>query len=320
MKFTVHPLFFIFGLYFAATGKVFSFAAFTLCALLHELGHARAAEKCGYKLKRVTLMPYGAVISGDISGISYKDEIKVVCAGPFVNLALYIAIIALWWLFPTTYPYTELAATANLALFLINLIPAFPLDGGRLLLCTLSLKLKRKTAVLITKTTGIIFSCFLLGLFVYSCFTGVNFSLLFFASFIFAGAIHKNPNDGYVRFYEGLSPLTVKRPKIVKTLAVGTNFTVKKFYSLFDGESLYKIMIYSKTGELLRVYEPHEVYGKLLVLSLDSPFFEEHSVHYDSHDGSYGFGYGEGYPTIVKTYKRKEIEQGNKSENLPKQG
>ena len=200
MKITVHPLFFIFGLYFAATGKVFSFAAFTLCALIHELGHARAAEKCGYKLNRITLMPYGAVISGDISGISYKDEIKVVFAGPMVNLALYISIIALWWLFPLTYPYTELAAEANLALFTINLIPAFPLDGGRLLLCTLSLKLKRKTAAAITRTAGIIFSFILLGLFVYSCFFGVNFSLLFFASFIFAGAIHKNPNDGYVRF------------------------------------------------------------------------------------------------------------------------
>lgn len=316
MKVTVHPLFFIFGLYFAATGKVFSFAAFTLCALIHELGHARAAEKCGYKLNRITLMPYGAVISGDISGISYKDEIKVVCAGPMVNLAIYIAIIALWWLFPLTYPYTELAAEANLALFTINLIPAFPLDGGRLLLCTLSLKLKRKTAAAITRTAGIIFSFILLGLFVYSCFFGVNFSLLFFASFIFAGAIHKNPDDGYIRFYEGLSPLTVKRPKRVKTIAAGTDFTVKKFYSLYDGESLYKIMIYSKKSELLGVFEPHEVYNKLLVLSLDSPFFKENDVHYNSHDGGYGFRHGEGYPAIVKPYERKQIKQGNKSENL----
>lgn len=317
MKFTVHPLFFIFGLYFAATGKVFSFAAFTLCALLHELGHARAAEKCGYKLKRITLMPYGAVISGDISGISYKDEIKVVCSGPLVNLALYVAIIALWWLFPTTYPYTELAATANLALFLINLIPAFPLDGGRLLLCTLSLKLKRKTAVKITKTVGVVFSAALFGLFVFSCFTGVNISILFFAAFIFVGAIHKNPNDGYVRFYEGLSPLSVTRPKEVKTLAVKPDFTVKNFYALYDGISLYKIMIYSEKGELLKILEPHEVYKKLLVLSLESPFFEEFDVHYNSYNGGYGFRRGKGYPTIIESDKREQIEQRNKSENLP---
>ena len=75
-------------------------------------------------------------------------------------------------------------------------------------------------------------------------------------------------------------------------------------------------MIYSKKSELLRVFEPHEVYNKLLVLSLDSPFFKENDVHYNSHDGGYGFRHGEGYPAIVKPYERKQIKQGNKSENL----
>ena len=47
MKFSIHPLFFVFGLYFALTGKVFLFLTATLTALLHEFGHALAAEKLG---------------------------------------------------------------------------------------------------------------------------------------------------------------------------------------------------------------------------------------------------------------------------------
>ena len=46
----VHPLFIIFGIYFAFTGKVFSFISYTLCACIHELGHSIVAEKLGYRL------------------------------------------------------------------------------------------------------------------------------------------------------------------------------------------------------------------------------------------------------------------------------
>ena len=77
MKFSIHPLFFVFGLYFALTGKVFLFLTATLTALLHEFGHALAAEKLGYKMNKITLMPYGAVVNGAIGGLSYKDEVSV---------------------------------------------------------------------------------------------------------------------------------------------------------------------------------------------------------------------------------------------------
>ena len=48
LKFKIHPLFFIVGIYFVAIGKVFSFLVYTLCALIHELGHSLMAQKCGY--------------------------------------------------------------------------------------------------------------------------------------------------------------------------------------------------------------------------------------------------------------------------------
>jgi len=61
MRISIHPLFFLFGIYFALRGKVFLFLNFTLTALIHELGHAIAAERLGYKMNKISLMPYGAV-------------------------------------------------------------------------------------------------------------------------------------------------------------------------------------------------------------------------------------------------------------------
>lgn len=89
LKITIHPLFFVFGLYFAFTGKVYSFLLSVLCALIHEFGHFLASERYGYKLSRIVLMPYGAVISGDdFSPFRYSDEIMISLAGTDVKLKI----------------------------------------------------------------------------------------------------------------------------------------------------------------------------------------------------------------------------------------
>ena len=82
LRLSIHPLFFIFGLYFAITGRVFVFLTYTVVAVIHELGHSVAAARLGYRLNRIVLMPYGAVVSGDIKDLSFRDEIEVALAGP----------------------------------------------------------------------------------------------------------------------------------------------------------------------------------------------------------------------------------------------
>ena len=271
MTFSLHPLFYIFGLYFAFTGKVFSFLTITFCAVVHEFGHALAAERRGYKLKKITLMPYGAVISGETGGMTAADEIYTVIFGPLVNLFTWLFILALWWLFPITYPYTELAATANFSLFFVNLLPAFPLDGGRLLLCLLTKPLGRKKASIITRSVGVFLSLSLLGLFAYSCFTTVNFSLAFFAAFLLFGAIEKRPDDRYIRLIDQLSAENVRKARTIKRLAVKQGFTVKDLYAAMDGASLYEIEIYSQSGKLLRKLPPGELCEELKTKTLKEP-------------------------------------------------
>lgn len=263
LRFKVHPLFFIVGIYFVATGKVYSFLVYTLCALIHEMGHSITAQKCGYKLVNVTLMPFGAIVTGEISNMSYVDEIKVSLAGPLLNLSISIALVAVWWVFPETYPYTELAVTAGLALCIINLLPVFPLDGGRILLCSLSTFLSRKTAVLICKIIGVIFFLGFLALYVLSLFVGGNPSLLLFAIFMLLGVIDKGKENRFIRLYQSISIGSLKNGKKIKSLAVSEDFTVKNLYKKIDGGYLYRIYVYSDNGVLKRILEPHDVINVL---------------------------------------------------------
>ena len=267
LKFSIHPLFILFGIYFALTGKVFSFLIYTICAVIHETGHYLQSQKLGYGLKKIVLMPYGALIKGDIEDIKYKDEILISLAGPFINFCIAVFFVALWWLFPETYPFTELIVTANVSLAIINLLPCYPLDGGRFLLATLSLFLPRKTAKIAVKILGVTLSILLFSLFIYSCFETVNFTLLFFSAFMLIGAVFESDKTSYVKIYSNLNYKKLDGVKVVKTYALSGDLQVRKLYPLIDGEYYDKVVIHLENGK--SVLEGERLYR---VLQSSSPY------------------------------------------------
>ena len=194
----IHPLFWLVGVWYAFTGELFLFFLSALVAIQHELAHAYAAAKLGYSLNRVVLMPFGAVIDGDLKGISLKDEIFVAFCGPLCNLVTALFFASLWWFAPTMYAFTDVAFYSSLAIALINLLPAYPLDGGRILKCILTRKLSEKQADLalseqkaekICRFVTISFSLLFLSIFIAQCFQKTqNFTLLAFGIFLFVGA------------------------------------------------------------------------------------------------------------------------------------
>lgn len=248
LKIRLHPLFILFGIYFAFTGKVFSFLAITLSALLHEGGHYIVSSSMGYELNRITLMPYGAVLSGYAGDVTIKDEIKIAVAGPAVSGFLAIFFTALWWLFPSAYPFTDLAGKTNAALFFVNLIPAYPLDGGRVLYALASLKTGRKKGLKIAKIVTISISAALLLLFIYSCFHGVNLTIAVFSVFLISGLFGFKKGD-YVSVYENFSVDKIKRPKVVRRAAVSENAKLKTLYSIVDKDYFYEITVVDGGGK-----------------------------------------------------------------------
>jgi Zn-dependent protease len=126
----------------AVIGLVFVMAAFT-CVLLHELGHATAARWFGIPTHGITLLPIGGVAQLDRIPRHPWQELVIAIAGPAVNVVIAIALLpfvlmdsgdlpggsgALW-----SGSLTARLLVINVGLVLFNLIPAFPMDGGRML-------------------------------------------------------------------------------------------------------------------------------------------------------------------------------------------
>ena len=268
---SVHPLFFALGFYYALTGEILVFIVYSLCALSHELGHSIVAQRQGYRLGKIILMPFGAVVTGNIDGLKFTDQIKIALAGPLLNLSVCVFFIALWWIFPEAYAFTDLAVQANLSMALINLIPAYPLDGGRILCATLTEIMGEKNAILVCKVLGGILGASLLGCFVYSIFNKINFSLMLFGLFVLFGALEKKRDNVYVKLYSGVSEEKLMCGMPVKKIALSINADVKKLISLLDSNALNEVSLVEKgrtvkvlgDEELKKIIESFRVYTKL---------------------------------------------------------
>ena len=162
------------------------------CVVLHEFGHIGAARRYGIKTPEVTLLPIGGVASLQRLPSDPVQELVVALAGPAVNLVIGLAlIVAVGSVHPGELaqidnPKLSLLgrlAIANLFLVVFNLIPAFPMDGGRVLHALLAMRVGAAQATEIAARIGqaLAFGLGFLGLF-------GNPLLLFIAIFVYIAA------------------------------------------------------------------------------------------------------------------------------------
>src|SRR6478672_3182231 len=125
----------------AATGIAFTLALF-LFVTLHELGHALVAKRLGVRTRDITLLPIGGVARLEKMPTRPRDELLIALAGPAVNVVLALVLFgALAVGGISTRFETDLLernifarlAWVNVGLAVFNLLPAFPMDGGRVL-------------------------------------------------------------------------------------------------------------------------------------------------------------------------------------------
>lgn len=144
--------------------------------LLHELGHCAMAQQFGIRVLDITLWPFGGVARIEQMPAQPRSEFLISVAGPAMNLAIAVAllppllltgILAGWdSLFSTSDPLGTMTpatllsylAVINLFILLFNLVPAFPVDGGRMLRAALSPRLGRDRATAIAVTAGLVFA------------------------------------------------------------------------------------------------------------------------------------------------------------------
>ncbi len=172
------------------------------CVLLHELGHSVMALHYGVRVHDITLWPFGGVARIEQVPARPRVEVLIALAGPAVNVAIAVALLPPLLLFavlrgfdtPSDYAGYLYSATpggmlvylalTNLMLVLFNLLPAFPMDGGRVLRAALSALVSREVA---TRAAVLIGQSFAVLLFAFGVWFG-NYFLPIIAVFIAVAA------------------------------------------------------------------------------------------------------------------------------------
>lgn len=171
---------------------------------LHEFGHSLQAQKYGVSVRNITLLPLGGVAQLEQIPEDPKQELAIAISGPLVNFGLVLLLVVLAALLNTVAVvsvdelFRSLGAVhwtgmltyltmANLALGLFNLVPAFPMDGGRILRALLAMRMDhaRATSIAVKIGQGL---AFLLGLY---GFMNGSFTLVLIAIFVWMGAGHE---------------------------------------------------------------------------------------------------------------------------------
>lgn len=226
------------------------------CVVLHELGHALMAGKFNIRTRRIILLPIGGVATLEKMPEKPGQELLVALAGPAVNVVIALLlslVIPLKRYFnfdgvvveeilyaPNLQNFLFYLFIANVMLVLFNLIPAFPMDGGRVLRALLGFRLSRVEATNIAAAIGqalaVVF--FILGFF-------INPFLILIAFFIFFGAYGENQMvrqnsilQGHLIKEATLTNITVLRPdnnvqEVMDILLAGTE---KDFVVALDKE------------------------------------------------------------------------------------
>lgn len=152
---------------------------YMLALFLHEMAHLIVASKRGYNLKQFKLDMFGMSIELD-EEISSKDCFAINIAGPMLNLGLSVLCMAMYWIFPLSYIYLNVFCFANLALALFNLLPLYPLDGGKIFKGMIS---NDKLYYRLDVAFRIVFSLVFFVLFIISIFDAINYFYLLMAVF-----------------------------------------------------------------------------------------------------------------------------------------
>jgi Zn-dependent protease len=166
-------------------GFIFAIGLFA-SVVLHELGHSFVAQSAGVKVRSITLMMLGGVSAIDQIPDRPYFEFKLAVVGPLVSLVL--GAILLWVRSVTGSPQLQFVCywlgTANITLGIFNLLPAFPLDGGRALRSVLASRMGMVRGTQLAVRVSKVFAV-LLGL---MGFISINLLLMFIAFFIYATA------------------------------------------------------------------------------------------------------------------------------------
>lgn len=265
----VHPLFIGLGAALVLSGAIEVLIANVIAVIVHELGHSAEAFRHGYRLKKITLYPYGGVIDGET--ISREHVASVSIMGPISNIVLALLLTVVKF-YGVDNSFLSTLINANVAIFAFNLLPAFPLDGARIVTSICNNKIR---AVKILRIVGICCSLAIFGLFIFSAFGRINFTLGIIAIFLFLGSVSEG-NLEIFRHVAGLSPLVKDYDGgvEVRTVAVSSKIPVSRLSSMLKPRSVTHFSVVDDKGAEIGKINEDELFKIIMTHSSEIPIVD----------------------------------------------
>jgi Zn-dependent protease/predicted transcriptional regulator len=242
-------------------GEVFNGILFILalfaCVVLHEYGHALTARKYGIKTRDITLYPIGGVARLERMPEKPIEELWVALMGPAVNVVIAAGLFTYLFLTNGLVPLNQLTVasgsflerlmTVNISLVLFNLIPAFPMDGGRVLRAILAMRMDyvRATQVAASIGQGMAFLLGFWGLF-------NNPFLLFIAFFVWIGA---SQEASMVQMKNSISGIPVTRAMMTDFQTLSPRDTLARVVGLVLAGSQHDFPVVDGEGRVIGILE-----------------------------------------------------------------
>lgn len=234
-----------------------------LAVLSHEFAHYLVAKNRGYTLTKLTLMPYGAILSGD-GGLNDKDLFFVSVAGPIWNFLFALLTVAVWWIFPAAYSATLPLFRVNLAIGIFNLLPLYPLDGSRIVL---SFAKNKPKCLKILRILGYICSFLCAALFVVSAFFTISYTLAIVSVMLFISASADAEKEKYVQLCREIYYLKdFSRPIEKKEFYIHKSATVATLLRELKSAYIYTVYVIDNDLKVVKILEGQE---------LETLFFED---------------------------------------------
>ena len=271
-----------------AAGQVlwlsFFVMAMFVCIVLHEFGHALTARRFGVSTRDIVLLPIGGMARLDKLPEKPIHEFLVAVAGPAVNVAVALILSSFFFIVSPRELFAQALGSEtdlignyfffvpaliflNITLAVFNLLPAFPMDGGRILRALLSMRLSRTKATRIAATVGqvIAVAMFVLGLWNY------HFTTAFIGVFIFFTAAKEYQ---WVRSEGILSDIAVGEKMRRDFTFLKLSDSILPAYSLMIQNREFNFLVFDENANLVGTL-PNWALAKALKNGLSNSRVEE---------------------------------------------
>lgn len=186
-----------FAAFFLITGELLTLLSGIAALLLHEAAHVLVAVNHGFSVETLTVYPFGAVMQLSGGAEKRRSMASVAVSGPLSNFIAATVTASASRFFPDLQTVLEPFLITNMMLTVLNLLPACPLDGGRLLQELLALRFSAKTVRVVCLSLTVLTGAALLGLFACSLMLGIPaYSLLLLTVYLLTvGCLQLLRND-----------------------------------------------------------------------------------------------------------------------------